>query len=135
MSTQLTRCTFCRPINPTGDEEGEMGDDLPVVTLDDEGMRTATKLSCSNQHTCIIMDNGAAKCWSHAPPMCCTCRDRYSSSPPFRSCLIQKYRLDFLFSTSFAKELGLASPSSNEPKKLRLQSAWRMLCVVWKCDS
>ena len=45
----------------TGDEVGEMGDNLPAVDLGTG--RTATAIAAGLAHTCAILDDGTAKCW------------------------------------------------------------------------
>ena len=47
--------------NYIGDEEGEMGDSLPVVDLGTG--RTAKAISAGGQHTCAILDDNTVKCW------------------------------------------------------------------------
>jgi alpha-tubulin suppressor-like RCC1 family protein len=44
-----------------GDEEGEMGDDLPAVDLGTG--RTATALAPGSQHTCALLDDDSLRCW------------------------------------------------------------------------
>ncbi len=44
-----------------GDNAGEMGDNLPAVSLGTS--RTATAITAGNAHTCALLDNGAVKCW------------------------------------------------------------------------
>ena len=44
-----------------GDEDDEMGDNLPTVDLGDG--RTAKAISAGGQHTCVILDNDKVKCW------------------------------------------------------------------------
>ncbi|MGB0730354.1 MAG: RCC1 domain-containing protein, partial [Ilumatobacteraceae bacterium] len=50
-------------LNNRGDEAGEMGDDLPVVELGTD--RKAVALSAGSFHTCVILDDGATKCWGY----------------------------------------------------------------------
>ena len=45
----------------TGDEAGEMGDNLPPVDLGTG--RTAAAIAAGLAHTCAILDDGTAKCW------------------------------------------------------------------------
>ena len=45
----------------TGDEPGEMGDNLPPVDLGTG--RTATAIAAGLAHSCAILDDGTAKCW------------------------------------------------------------------------
>lgn len=42
-----------------GDDVGEMGDDLPAVSLD--GTVSAVATGCD--HTCALMDDGTVMCW------------------------------------------------------------------------
>lgn len=52
--------------NPRGDQQGEMGDNLPAVNL---GVgRTATALALGGTFTCALLDNGVSKCWGFHPP-------------------------------------------------------------------
>ena len=44
-----------------GDNAGEMGDALPTVDLGNG--RTATAITTGNAFTCVILDNGAVRCW------------------------------------------------------------------------
>jgi alpha-tubulin suppressor-like RCC1 family protein len=44
-----------------GDEPGEMGDNLPAVSLGTG--RTAIAISTGSYHTCALLDNGSVKCW------------------------------------------------------------------------
>ncbi len=44
-----------------GDEESEMGPDLPYVFLGAE--RTAKSISAGDRHTCAILDDDSVKCW------------------------------------------------------------------------
>ena len=45
-----------------GDGANEMGDNLTIVNLGTG--RTATAISMDNSnHTCVILDNDAVKCW------------------------------------------------------------------------
>ena len=44
-----------------GDQPGEIGDQLPAVDLG--AGKTATALSASGSFTCVILDDGSAKCW------------------------------------------------------------------------
>jgi len=44
-----------------GDQAGEMGDALPVVSLGTG--RTAIQLAAGYMHTCALLDNGMVKCW------------------------------------------------------------------------
>ena len=44
-----------------GDGFGEMGNDLPAVSLGTG--RTALSLSAGRSHTCALLDNGTVKCW------------------------------------------------------------------------
>ncbi len=44
-----------------GDAPGEMGDSLPAVALG--AGRTATALTAGDSHTCVLLDDGAVKCW------------------------------------------------------------------------
>jgi E3 ubiquitin-protein ligase HERC3 len=44
-----------------GDGAGEMGDNLPVVSLG--AGRTAVQLVAGDHHTCAILDNAGLKCW------------------------------------------------------------------------
>jgi alpha-tubulin suppressor-like RCC1 family protein len=46
-----------------GDNPGEMGDNRPTVDLGSG--RTAVEVSAGNNHTCVILDNGAVKCWGY----------------------------------------------------------------------
>jgi alpha-tubulin suppressor-like RCC1 family protein len=46
-----------------GDNSGEMGDNLPEVSLGTG--RTAIALSAGWAHSCALLDNGAVKCWGH----------------------------------------------------------------------
>ena len=45
----------------TGDEAGEMGDNLPPVDLGTG--RTAAAIATGLAHTCAVLDDGTAKCW------------------------------------------------------------------------
>ncbi len=47
--------------NRRGDGAGEMGDNLPAVSLGSG--RTATSIIAGNYHTCALLDNGEVKCW------------------------------------------------------------------------
>ena len=44
-----------------GDGAGEMGNNLPAVSLGTN--RTATALTAGSNHTCAVLDNGTLKCW------------------------------------------------------------------------
>ncbi len=44
-----------------GDEEGEMGDNLPTIDLGSG--RTATQISSGSYHTCALLDDSSVKCW------------------------------------------------------------------------
>lgn len=44
-----------------GDAGGEMGDDLPTVSLGTG--RTAIALAAGREHTCALLDNDTVKCW------------------------------------------------------------------------
>ncbi|MEM9666492.1 MAG: hypothetical protein AAF970_16270, partial [Bacteroidota bacterium] len=44
-----------------GDDEDEMGDDLPAVDLGTG--RTATAIIAGNLHTCALLDDSSLKCW------------------------------------------------------------------------
>ncbi len=44
-----------------GDGPGEMGDNLPIVSLGTG--RTATTIAAGNGHTCALLDNNTVKCW------------------------------------------------------------------------
>ncbi|MBI4676690.1 MAG: hypothetical protein HY748_03835 [Elusimicrobia bacterium] len=44
-----------------GDGPGEMGDNLPPVSLGTG--RTAAAIATGSEHTCALLDNGAVKCW------------------------------------------------------------------------
>ena len=44
-----------------GDETGEMGDSLPLVSLGTN--RTAKSIGVGSEHTCALLDNGSVKCW------------------------------------------------------------------------
>ena len=44
-----------------GDNEDEMGLNLPFVAIG--ANRTATDIAVGYQHACVILDNGAVKCW------------------------------------------------------------------------
>jgi alpha-tubulin suppressor-like RCC1 family protein len=44
-----------------GDGSGEMGDNLAAVDLGTG--RTATAITAGTSHTCVLLDNGAVKCW------------------------------------------------------------------------
>ena len=46
-----------------GDNPGEMGDSLPVVSLGT--VRTAVQIETGSYHTIVILDNGAVKCWGN----------------------------------------------------------------------
>ena len=46
-----------------GDSAGEMGDNLPTVSLGTG--RTATAISAGYFHTCALLDNATTKCWGH----------------------------------------------------------------------
>ena len=47
--------------NARGDQPGEMGDSLPTVALGTG--RTAVAISAASGFTCVVLDNGAVKCW------------------------------------------------------------------------
>ena len=49
--------------NNMGDSVDEMGDNLPVVELGTG--RTAIAIDAGWEHSCVIQDNGAVKCWGH----------------------------------------------------------------------
>jgi alpha-tubulin suppressor-like RCC1 family protein len=44
-----------------GDEQNEMGDNLPAVDLG--AGKTARAISTGDRHTCAILDNASIKCW------------------------------------------------------------------------
>ena len=44
-----------------GDTPGEMGDALPALAID--GDRRAVDLCVGTQHGCVVLDDGAIKCW------------------------------------------------------------------------
>ena len=44
-----------------GDDDNEMGDFLPAVSLG--GCLTATAITCGQDHTCALLSNGELKCW------------------------------------------------------------------------
>jgi alpha-tubulin suppressor-like RCC1 family protein len=44
-----------------GDDQGEMGDNLPAVALGTG--RTAVALTAGAEHACAVLDNGAVRCW------------------------------------------------------------------------
>jgi alpha-tubulin suppressor-like RCC1 family protein len=46
-----------------GDDPNEMGSNLPY--LDFGSGRTATQLSVGFQHNCVLLDDGAVKCWGY----------------------------------------------------------------------
>jgi len=46
-----------------GDEPGEMGDALPPVELGTG--RGASALAAGGEHTCVLLDDDAMKCWGH----------------------------------------------------------------------
>jgi alpha-tubulin suppressor-like RCC1 family protein len=48
-------------INHRGDGPGEMGDNLPTVSLGTG--RTASAIDAGYFHTCALLDNGSIKCW------------------------------------------------------------------------
>ncbi len=48
-------------VNVRGDQAGEMGDSLPVVSLGTG--RSAVAIAAGSPHTCALLDNGRAKCW------------------------------------------------------------------------
>lgn len=58
-------------------ENGQMGADLPAVFLG-EG-RTAVEISCGNDFSCAVLDNGEVKCWGSGK------LTGYFQSPPSRS--------------------------------------------------
>jgi cysteine-rich repeat protein len=47
--------------NTRGDNAGEMGDALPAVSLGTG--RTVRTLGVGSEHACVLLDNGAVKCW------------------------------------------------------------------------
>ena len=47
----------------TGDEDGEMGDDLATVELGTG--RTASSISVGYSHACALLDNLSIACWGH----------------------------------------------------------------------
>ena len=47
--------------NDRGDNENEMGDDLPYVDLGTD--KTAKAVVASHSHTCVILDDDKVKCW------------------------------------------------------------------------
>ena len=47
--------------NTIGDDINEMGDNLTAVDLGTG--RTATQIASGRAHVCVILDNGAVKCW------------------------------------------------------------------------
>ena len=49
--------------NSLGDETGEMGDALGVVSLGTG--RTAKAVSAGDAHSCAILDNNTVKCWGN----------------------------------------------------------------------
>ena len=46
-----------------GDQPGEMGDNLPAVSLGTG--RTATAVTVGDTSTCALLDNGSVKCWGN----------------------------------------------------------------------
>lgn len=46
-----------------GDEPGEMGDNLPPVSLG--ASKSAVAISAGNLHTCAILNDGNVKCWGY----------------------------------------------------------------------
>jgi len=60
-----------------GDDENEMGDFLPAVSLG-TGL-IATAISCGSQHSCALLSDSQIKCWGecHVPQFPSRCyRDR-----------------------------------------------------------
>ena len=51
-----------------GDDDDEMGDFLPAVSLGTN--LDATAIACGGKHSCALLSNGQLKCWGgcHAPP-------------------------------------------------------------------
>jgi len=47
-----------------GDEPGEMGDALPPVELGDG--RRAVEVDAGGARVCVVLDDGAVKCWGHS---------------------------------------------------------------------
>ena len=47
-------------VDGVGDEQGEMGDNLPFVSL---AMDSVQSVSVSNHHVCALSDAGKVKCW------------------------------------------------------------------------
>ncbi|MBM3805389.1 MAG: hypothetical protein FJW19_01915, partial [Actinobacteria bacterium] len=50
-------------LNSLGDNADEMGDSLAAVSLGTG--RTANAISSGTSHTCVVLDNGAVKCWGY----------------------------------------------------------------------
>lgn len=50
--------------NHTGNDAGEMGDNLPALDLGTG--RTAVSLGAGGYHTCAVLDNGSLKCWGRS---------------------------------------------------------------------
>ena len=48
-------------IQTRGDDDDEMGDFLPAVSLG--ANLTATAIACGGAHTCALLSNGQLKCW------------------------------------------------------------------------
>ncbi|MEY4600662.1 MAG: hypothetical protein RLZZ201_353, partial [Actinomycetota bacterium] len=46
-----------------GDGEGEMGDALPAVSLGLTSGVSVTGIAAGDAHTCVLLSNGAVKCW------------------------------------------------------------------------
>lgn len=50
-------------LSDRGDNPGEMGDNLPAVSV---GVgRSVTAVSAGNVYTCVVLDSGSVKCWGH----------------------------------------------------------------------
>ena len=47
-----------------GDGPGEMGNNLPIVSLGTG--RTAVQIACGGYHTCALLDDASLKCWGYA---------------------------------------------------------------------
>jgi len=49
-----------------GDNDNEMGDFLPAVSLGTN--LTATAIACGTEHTCALLSNSQLKCWGGSRP-------------------------------------------------------------------
>jgi cysteine-rich repeat protein len=61
-----------------GDEPGEMGDNLPVVSL---GPDPATSVEMGSSHVCVLLENRSVKCWGGYSGVGLGDTDRHGDEP------------------------------------------------------